>query len=229
MLLPGLQAIFAREHFSVVHNTVASFGCGFNPVEMLNGTLRNLAWFGGQRNEEISLDCASHVNDVWAALQAHVQQDDVVMVATAYHRFWWMNASTALRVNSEFLAQLNDQVIAPRGAQLVLIDDIFFAPEQAITCAGECSFASSGKFNAPESNDDRQALVNAAHSALTATAPNVHFVKVLFDSLCDGSTCHMRVPGTSAMAYMDDDHLSSQGAMYVAPFIACAFEEAGLL
>ena len=52
---------------------------------------------------------------------------------------------------------------------------------------------------------------------------------MLFDSLCINGTCHGKVPGTETVAYMDDDHLNTAGSLYVAPFIACAFAQAGLV
>ena len=47
--------------------------------------------------------------------------------------------------------------------------------------------------------------------------------------LCDGDVCDHRVPGTETISIFDRDHLTTEGSLYLAPFLACFLERAGLL
>merc|ERR1712118_425043 len=101
---------------------------GFNDVEMYR-RLQHANILSDPFNASHKVDCMSHVPDTWAALDAHVQSGDVVMVVNAYHRFWWnepagLDVLGALRENNAFLTRLNNAIIRPRNASLVVIDDI---------------------------------------------------------------------------------------------------------
>ena len=58
---------------------------------------------------------------------------------------------------------------------------------------------------------------------------NVYYIDDTFDKMCPSEPCMPFVPNTLMPAYTDDHHLSTQGALYLAPFVACFFEEHGLL
>ena len=95
--------------------------------------LQNANILSDPLNASHAVDCMSHVPDAWAALDAHVRSGDVVVVANAIHRFWWNEAAGldvlgALRENNAFLTRLNDAIIRPRGASLVVIDDVAVGP-----------------------------------------------------------------------------------------------------
>ena len=68
----------------------------------------------------------------------------------------------------------------------------------------------------------------ARMAAFADESADSHFFSY-FDLFCDGDTCSAAIPGTRTVGYRDGNHLSSAGSLYVAPFLACAFQGWGLL
>ena len=54
-------------------------------------------------------------------------------------------------------------------------------------------------------------------------------VSWFYDRLCTASSCGVNVPGTSTAAYLDQNHLSTAGSLYLAPFMNCFLSDQGLL
>ena len=54
-------------------------------------------------------------------------------------------------------------------------------------------------------------------------------MEALFEPFCVGAICYGVVPGTTTVAYYDDDHVNTAGSIYLAPFINCFFRSAGLI
>ena len=65
-------------------------------------------------------------------------------------------------------------------------------------------------------------------AAFADESADSHFFSY-FDLFCDGDTCSAAIPGTRTIGYRDGNHLSSEGSLYIAPFLACAFQGWGLL
>jgi hypothetical protein len=219
-LLSGLQAVFAREHFEVVHWTKVT------PMD---------TWLHPE-----------FISQVWAAFEARVQPKDVVLICRRIHYFWERpdgelkaigDGLKALQLANPFLRNLFLEVLAPRGAALVILDDIYTVPEDPLIClrGGPCLYDATyaGQLGKLElfSNAMRTFVANVTNS--TAQSANVttsvHFLPVLFESFCTAGVCDVRVPGTETIAYFDTNHLNTAGSLYLGPFIACAFEQAGLL
>ena len=212
-LLSGLQAVFAREHFEVVHWTkVTFFDVWIHP---------------------------SFQSELWAALEAHVQPKDVVLICRRILYFWEFHGDglKAIQLANPFLRNLFLEVLAPRGAALVILDDILSIPTDPLLClrGGPCLYDGNhvNQLNKMEvfSNAMRTFVTNVTNS--TAQSANVttsvYFLPVLFESFCIAGVCDLRVPGTETIAYFDDNHLNTAGSLYLGPFLACAFEQAGLL
>ena len=212
-LLQGLHAVFAREHFEVVHwAQVILFDTWLHP---------------------------HFISEVWAALEARVQPKDVVLICRRILYFWESHGDglKAIQLANPFLRNLFLEVLAPRGAALVILDDIYTVPEDPLIClrGGPCLYAAThaGQLGKLEvfSNAMRTFVANVTNS--TAQSANVTtsvlFLPVLFESFCIAGVCDLRVPGTETIGFFDDDHLNTAGSLYVGPFIACAFEQAGLL
>ena len=49
------------------------------------------------------------------------------------------------------------------------------------------------------------------------------------DLLCAGGVCDHRVPGTDTVGIVDTNHFTTEGSLYLAPFLACWLERVGLL
>ena len=72
-----------------------------------------------------------------------------------------------------------------------------------------------------------QGDARAAEAAFAAAGARVF--SGAFDALCGAETCDHRVPGTSTVAIVDRSHWTTEGSLYVAPFLACWLEGEGLL
>ena len=226
-LLQGLHAVFAREHFEVVHWTkVTHFDTWLHP---------------------------EFISQVWAALEARVQPKDVVLFARRIGMFWLNTPNfdhslfglhvpdgdglEAIQLANRVLRNLFLEVLAPRGAALVILDDVPAAPEPPSIClrGGPCLYnaTSTGNLDMQEVFSDAMRTFVANVTNSTAQSANVttsvHFLPVLYESFCTAGECDLRVPGTETIAYFDNHHLNTAGSLYVGPFIACAFEQAGLL
>jgi hypothetical protein len=233
-LLQGLHAVFAREHFEVVHwAQVILFDTWLHP---------------------------DFISQVRAALEARVQPNDVVLFARRIGMFWLntpnFNHSVfgtndfsgrlhvpdgdglkAIQLANRVLRNLFLEVLAPRGAALVILDDIPAAPEPPSIClrGGPCLYnaTSTGNLDMQEVFSDAMRTFVANVTNSTAQSANVttsvHFLPVLYESFCTAGECDLRVPGTETIAYFDTNHLNTAGSLYLGPFIACAFEQAGLL
>ena len=239
-LLSGLQAVFAREHFEVVHWTKVT------PMD---------TWLHPE-----------FISQVRAALEARVQPKDVVLFCRRI-LYWWMNtpnygnsifgttkahmqplqpnfvpdgleAMEAFQLANHLLHSLFLEVLAPRGAALVILDDVFSTPEIPSICfrrGGPCLYDATyaGNLDMQEVFSDAMRTFVANVTNSTAQSANVttsvHFLPVLYESFCTAGECDLRVPGTETIAYFDDNHLNTAGSLYLGPFLACAFEQAGLL
>ena len=74
--------------------------------------------------------------------------------------------------------------------------------------------------------------VDAMHAQVAAEYPSsVKYLPVswFYDKLCTATTCGATVPGTDTVAYLDTNHLSTAGSLYLAPFLNCYLASEGLL
>ena len=69
----------------------------------------------------------------------------------------------------------------------------------------------------------------ALESLLASLATNSTHYFHAFDLFCDKAYCSALVPGTLTVAYQDRQHLSTAGALYLAPFLNCWLAEKGLV
>ena len=51
----------------------------------------------------------------------------------------------------------------------------------------------------------------------------------MYDKLCTETTCGAEVPGTHTIAFVDQNHLSTAGSLYLGPFLNCFLHDSGLL
>ena len=51
----------------------------------------------------------------------------------------------------------------------------------------------------------------------------------MYDKLCTDTTCGAEVPGTHTIAFVDQNHLSTAGSLYLGPFLNCFLHDSGLL
>ena len=108
-----------------------------------------------------------------------------------------------------------------RGADVVALGDGPRLREHGFACVrgdGDCATPRA---------EAAGALRGAAEAAFAAAGARVF--SGAFDALCGAETCDHRVPGTSTVAIVDRSHWTTEGSLYVAPFLACWLEGEGLL
>ena len=127
-----------------------------------------------------------------------------------------------------FLERLQDLTMS-RNASLLLLGDVpgFVRPPK------ECMYEST----AADCDLDRASATGrlskgqAIYDSMEARdRTNRTFVYAgLTDLFCAGDICSPRIPGTNTMGYADGSHLSTAGALYLAPFIECFMRSRGLI
>ena len=160
---------------------------------------------------------------VWAALNRTLRAGDVVASVLAEFRL----PGGREQQHAHFLRHLQ-AVVESRGASLLLLGDVPRLRQQGRMC------------KTPQTVDDcmtpidfngqdviHQAVMNSFISL--ANSGSSTFVFDLRPLLCEGQACGATVPGTEDVAFMDFHHLSTAGALYLAPFIGCFMESHGLL
>jgi hypothetical protein len=243
VLMFGVKAAFQRS-FTVVQTTCGA-GCGFNPSSFFTeppAPMRSWAAF---------TNCNRTVMEVQAMLNATVQPGDVVMVVTASFRYFWgVPREGGLARQVAFLTQLNHEILAPRGASLVVTDDVPYLGSSGTACMlhlnntpGAIADSSPCRTDPTQilnweyhenyqlrgSSQSRHEMIVANFTAFAAQYANVHFMEALYAPFCTGGFCRAVIPGTTTVAFHDRDHLATAGALYLAPFMSCFFYAVGLI
>jgi hypothetical protein len=160
------------------------------------------------------------VFDIMPELTKVVQAWDVV----GYGAMWL--GRTVEQITGEITALA--QLVVSKGAYLVIFEDNPMLQPNCFTSA-------AGPL--PTLCQRTWADVSAAHqpyadavAALVASNTNVFYFNGAPNLLCDSATanCDVNVPGTSAIAYRDENHLNSNGARYLAPFLCQFLQDNGL-
>jgi len=242
MLVPGVKAAFQRS-FTVVHTTCVGSGCGFNPDSFFARLPDPMHEPWGHR----ATYCSLMVQEAWAKLNQTVQAGDVVMAVTASFRYYWNwpGRESGVADQVAFLTQLNNEVLAPRGASLVVTDDVPYLQGRGTDCVLDptpCETDPTQILRIPShdspshetyylrgSSQSRNDMLVPPLTAFAASYPNVYFMQELYAPFCVGGTCHVVIPGTSTVGYYDDDHVNTAGALYLAPFMNCFFYSVGLI
>ena len=187
---------------------------------------------------------------VRAALEAQIQSGDVVTVVNS-----WLRMPTIEYVDAymAFLAELA-VMIRGRGGTLLLIGDTprlraHAGGNQRVDGTGCLEPATFHKCATPRESAWRlswdsfdpshpsvlyawslRATIEARMYQLAAS-PGVKYIPSswMFDHLCDANVCGPTIPGTNTVMFYGDHHLSTAGAMYLAPFFNCEFASMRLL
>ena len=191
---------------------------------------------------------AVYVERLLGALRMSLQPGDVVTLVTSELR---MPHTSFVQAQTEFLRGIASTVNG-LGAHLMLIADVpklVGYPGQEGDCPlpdvndahmyGKCTTAVADAIHYTRA---LHAQVDGAFAALAAEVQQGGGAMTYIDAawmygkLCDLSSpqhqnhvCGPNVPGTPTIAYVDDEHLSTAGSLYLGPFFACFFEDHGLL
>ena len=93
------------------------------------------------------------------------------------------------------------------------------------------SHSSSHPFPSPRQAHEEVDVTYASIAADFPTTVRYLTSEWVWSKLCDAQTdtCGPAVPGTRTVAWLDRGHLSTAGALYLAPFFNCWLDEQGLL
>eukprot|EP00931_Biecheleriopsis_adriatica_P119355 TRINITY_DN94593_c0_g1_i1.p1 TRINITY_DN94593_c0_g1~~TRINITY_DN94593_c0_g1_i1.p1 ORF type:complete len:322 (+),score=75.90 TRINITY_DN94593_c0_g1_i1:80-1045(+) len=171
------------------------------------------AWWGGRPVEILD------------TLQKVVQKGDVV----GYSLLWDKRIPEVFQEDIKMLADL----LASKGAFLIVFED----NPKLKGHAGVCYMTKAKLHTSPSGCSITWAEVHAQHEPYAAavkklqeTHKNVYYFDWAPNVLCDSKTglCDYEVPGTKSPAYRDSDHLSSDGAQFLSPFLCSFMKDHGL-
>jgi len=176
----------------------------------------------------------------FAELEQNVQAGDVVVVASieyavrsvdGHQPFWttemafWRNALIPM--------------LTARGAKLVFVGDTYAIRTTSRMCATPrraahfCSYSESelgfgwGYRLAHPGSITKRELLSRVKDFARAYEGTFHIFDQTLDLFMVNGHGSNLVPGTSTNAYYDEDHLNTDGALYLAPYICAAFDEWG--
>lgn len=196
MLQPAIEQLIAgRRGVSLTWTGITGWHCGF----MANA-------------QDVEARCEGLVTIMWDTIQQNVQQGDVVIVSHASYKY-------DPRQNG-FLRRFYTDVLAPKGAKLLLMGNPPELPTFAIYCLtnqAPCIVHSTA-------NADKSRFLQP----LAADVDGIFYFE-LWNLFCTEWQCGPTVPGTGTFAYFDMGHLTHSGALYLVPYLCSFFDLSGLL
>jgi hypothetical protein len=217
-LAPGLMAAFDGAA-SVVWAAIGG-GCGY----AFSSTITNhFEQDEEHTSERISMCRAFNkaIDDVFAS---QLQPCDIVVVQHWYKKHY-ADGEEDMDVMPRYEAL--QAVVKSKGAKLVLLGDVPYLPSLGEFCVGPRARAC--QFEWPGSDQDLH-KDDGAYNRLAADDST--FYMPVYQNFCDTSAqqvCNAQVPGTTTLAFFDEQHLTTAGAVYLWPFLCSFFADAGLL
>ena len=156
-----------------------------------------------------------------ATLQEQLQPCDIVIIHQQRQKFDCGDECDPGGLVSYLRAWQN--IVETRGASFVLLGDGIRLPERGIYCTEpalrpQCSLSL-----------DTNSLADDVLMASVAQTGQSSYHFPIAHLFCSGYECNAQIPGTDVLAYYDDQHLTSAGALYLVPFLCAFFTDAGLL
>jgi len=218
---PGLMT--ALEGAASVVWISAGFGCGYLSTQFIEVVI-------GNNEDGVYIGpCKIYNEEIDAQLRQHLKPCDMVVI---HHRAWQSQGGMKMQGSPEVHAsQVNrlrslQHLVTSRGAKLVLIGDVGTIPGRGSRCALSSAAEAACEISWSEVVEQNQ-REHAVYTELAKT-PDTYYFK-MDHLLCADGMCDAFIPGTSTFAYSDDNHVSTEGAIYLWPFLCAFFEESGLL
>ena len=205
-IIPALAAA-TRGRAQLVYATVGH-GCGFNSDAFMASQISR---------------CFQLRTLIWQTVQAQLRVGDVLVTATAHHRF---NGAQD-PFDTAFLNSVG-QTVAAAGATMIIVGDSPFTANDGTRCTSAASAPSCESTIQWSKSYLRIDEAETAYDQL-ATANSRVLVYRQHDLFCTSTVCGATIPGTSRIWVYDRQHWTYEGAMYAAPFFACFFDEHSLL
>lgn len=180
------------------------------------------------------------VASVTAGLEAQLRPGDVLALTTAE---WKLPHQTYIDAQEAFLRSVA-AMTQRRGATLLLVGDVPYLQERGQNCLtpgtlGNCATNRSVAiwYHWPVHRRLSNALelhqsIDAMHARIAADfGSSVVYLPTswMFDRLCTATTCGANVPGTNTLAFIDQNHLSTAGSLYLGPHLNCYLHDQGLI
>ena len=218
----------------------SGFGCGFLSDASIVYQLQT-AVQDGQRRQAIEV-CRIFNEEADAALMAHLQPCDTVVLHQ--HSFsptddgghdgkLVHDGDVGHEATLERIRNLQ-RMVTSRGANLVLVGDVAVLPMPAPYCARSAAALSHCQLS-HASMLAQTSFERDFYMSLVARDNSTYYMP-MGELFCDdspaapaGRECGVTVPGTTTVAYIDNNHLNSAGLAYLWPFLCSFFTQHGLL
>jgi len=243
MYVPMFGAALEGESMYFAYAAVGN-GAGFHvdwPDPPPCGDTNNVENCERITSRALEAESAAWAAGVRAILDGVLRPGDVVAVSTTETKFphtYYVSAQRAL------LAEVARNMSA-RGATLLLVADPPNIKDRGRRCVtpetfGDCvtprsqaAWYTLEKANPQENGWQLHEEIDQMLASLAAEHSAVEYLDSawVWDKMCDAQTdtCGPAVPGTTTVAWLDMQHLSTAGALYLGPFLNCWLHEKGLL
>lgn len=162
---------------------------------------------------------AARIRDIEVDFEKVVKANDVVIFVRHYHD------SYCSRSHLEDAERLHN-ITSRNGAKMVIWGDNPSLTSHPQTMLGHRRAASDCVISKAEIVE-QYSKCTAISTNLSQTYDDVYFFDPL-PLLCNEEKCDQFVPGAAAAAFMDRNHLSVTGSLYIAPFLCSWFRQNGL-
>jgi hypothetical protein len=173
--------------------------------------------------------CRSYIDSATRAMEQNLQPCDIVVVHHQRAK-WGLVGSARYHAQMEFLRNVQ-LMVQGKGAKLVIIGDVMGLPAEADYCIpSEMSPDAGDRCKVQTTPQEVDALADHVSGRELAQEEGTFFMPIV-SHFCDEdlTSCGAIIPGTETMAYHDDEHLSTAGALYLWPFLCDFFSSNGLL
>ena len=167
----------------------------------------------------------------FAQLEESVREGDVVAVAELDPSPELVEGQRDPRLH--FWRNALIPMLASRGAHLVLMGDVYAL--DPLCTSRDCPYSEdyishgSGWRHPPRGSGlTKRGLLQLMIDVAREHAAHVHVFNSTLDLFMANGQGSSWIPGTDIRAYLDYDHLSESGALYLAPYICAAFDSWGL-
>ena len=221
----------------------SAFHCGYTSEWFMQNVM---AHHLGQVPSEIAMFvCKTFNEQIDAALEAHLQPCDVVVLN---HRSFSQGAEGDHDGQLVFdrdggnspgggrdtvYARIRDlqRRVQLKGAKLVLLGDVAQLPRQPAICATSIGALAQCELSRATVLEQTQ-VERAFYTALAQVHDSTYYFP-LDGFFCDEARpnreCGAVVPGTTTIAYLDNNHLGTAGTAYLWPFLCDFFTTNGLI
>ena len=174
--------------------------------------------------------CRAFNAEADASFERELRPCDVVAVHNSHFKYTRSQyGASEIAGMVERLRQLHT-LVARKGAKLLLLGDAPGIVRSPQGCAASAAVAATcGRTRQVVST--QFARERDMYTALVAENPTTTFYLPLWELFCDphNGYCGAFVPGTTTVAYADEDHLGNAGSTYVWPFLCAFMQDHGLV